>query len=200
MSDAAPFSPQVPVDAQQPAVPDIATQPVVPSESAGTQTAAGAPSEQDSAPEGAQTDTGGDTPSPAITPEANAGAPPVGTTDGTQSVPPVEPHAPADAPKSDEPEEEAEREQGPPPAPVERATRVAPNGDVFDGDVEHPATNTFCKVVAGPHQGRYGVFQSTANIGADGWPDQVVVRTRDAEDENIVVAYSDIRPDVAGRR
>lgn len=115
-------------------------------------------------------------------------------------MPPVEPHAPdAEAPKSDEPEEEAELEQGP-PAPAERATGVAPNGEVFRGDAEHPATNTFCKVVAGPHQGRYGVLQSTANIGADGWPDQVVVRTRDAEDENIVVAYSDIRPDVAGRR
>jgi hypothetical protein len=136
--------------------------------------------------------------------EPNAGTP-EGTPEGTQSAPVEAPAAVlpgAQAPQGTEgptPEEEAEREQGA-PAPAERATGVAPNGDVFNGDTEHPATNTFCRVIAGPYQGRYGVLQSTASISADGWPDRVVIRTRDAEDENIVVAYSDIRPDVAGRR
>lgn len=87
------------------------------------------------------------------------------------------------------------------PARVIVGSGVAHDGAVYrarsDDDV---LTNAFCKVIAGPYAGRYGVFWSTASLGADGWPSEVVVRTRDAEDENIVVSYADIRPDVAGRR
>jgi hypothetical protein len=94
----------------------------------------------------------------------------------------------------------------PAPAPTVEGQPAAPSGVAFDGSVYRARsdndvlTNTFCKVIAGPYAGRYGVYITTASLGADGWPDQVVVRTRDAEDENIVVAYADIRPDVAGRR
>jgi hypothetical protein len=100
--------------------------------------------------------------------------------------------------------------QGFPPLGLKAIARApvppAPSGVAFDGSVYRARsdndvlTNTFCKVIAGPYSGRYGVYITTASLGADGWPDQVVVRTRDAEDENIVVAYADIRPDVAGRR
>jgi hypothetical protein len=125
----------------------------------------------------------------------------------------------ASAPASEEPtaDEEAAREAGPPapaidsagqplnPEPIPAST-IAPSGVAHDGSVyrarsdDDVLTNSFCRVIAGPYTGRYGVFWSTANLGADGWPDEVVVRTRDAEDENIVVKYADIRPDVAGRR
>jgi len=93
-----------------------------------------------------------------------------------------------------------------PSPPSTTAAEAAPSGVAFDGSVYRARsdndvlTNTFCKVIAGPYTGRYGVYITTASLGADGWPAEVVVRTRDAEDENIVVAYADIRPDVAGRR
>lgn len=86
------------------------------------------------------------------------------------------------------------------------STIAVPSGVAHDGSVyrarsdDDVLTNSFCKVIAGPYAGRYGVFWSTASLGADGWPSEVVVRTRDAEDENIVVSYADIRPDIAGRR
>lgn len=87
------------------------------------------------------------------------------------------------------------------PVRVRQAPGVGMAGEVYaprdDNDV---CTNHFCKVVAGPDVGKYGVYWSTATLGADGWPETVVVKTCDANDENIVVNYSDIRPDVAGKR
>lgn len=61
-------------------------------------------------------------------------------------------------------------------------------------------TNHFCNVISGPQAGRYGVYTNTASLGDDGYPDEVVVRTRDAVDENLIVKYSDIRPALAGGR
>jgi hypothetical protein len=90
------------------------------------------------------------------------------------------------------------------PEPVSRQVRVsgvAVDGSVYRGRGDDDAiTGRFCTVVSGEHQGRYGVLQNTATLTANGWPELVVVRTRDAEDENLVVRYEDIRPAQAGRR
>jgi len=62
-------------------------------------------------------------------------------------------------------------------------------------------TGGWCTVVAGDHQGRYGVYTDTATVfTADGWPATVTVRTRDDRNEDIVVDYADIRPAQAGGR
>ena len=81
----------------------------------------------------------------------------------------------------------------------------APPG-VIDGTVYRPRTDndvlsgSFCRVIDGEHQGRYGVFISTDTVFLDGWPATVTVRTRDAEDEYILVNYADIRPAQPGGR
>ena len=131
---------------------------------------------------------------PGDVPEASAGATTEGTTAETSETP-------TDSAGQSGEQSDAAREFA-----QALATPPAPSGVAFDGSVYRARsdndvlTNTFCKVIAGPYTGRYGVYITTASLGADGWPAEVVVRTRDAEDENIVVAYADIRPDVAGRR
>lgn len=87
---------------------------------------------------------------------------------------------------------------------AQRPVTVSPG--VVDGTVYRPRSDDdvlsghFCNVVTGPHAPRYGVFTNTASVGEDGYPDEVVVRTRDAIDENLIVKYSDIRPALAGGR
>lgn len=51
----------------------------------------------------------------------------------------------------------------------------------------------FAKAVDGPHAGRYGVVHSQNN-------DFTVLRTRDAEDEMLLVDPRHLRPDTSGRR
>ena len=142
---------------------------------------------------------------------ANQETPPVQTAPVVPETPPATMDMPADTQHpGDVPEASTgAKTEGSPAGTgehVDQSSPAAPSGVAFDGSVyrarsdDDVLTNTFCKVIAGPYTGRYGVYITTASLGADGWPDQVVVRTRDAEDENIVVAYADIRPDVAGRR
>lgn len=56
-----------------------------------------------------------------------------------------------------------------------------------------------CRVIAGEHEGRYGVLRETSSVGKDGYPDEVVMHTFDAEGETLTVKYADIRPDAPGR-
>lgn len=56
-----------------------------------------------------------------------------------------------------------------------------------------PRPGFFCKVVGGLHRGRYGVLTAIEGTKA-------IVRTRDDRNQDITVNYSDVRPDVAGRR
>lgn len=52
----------------------------------------------------------------------------------------------------------------------------------------------FVKVIAGDHEGRYGVL-----IG-DAAGDTVIVRTRDDDSARIVVKYTDLAPALSGER
>lgn len=74
--------------------------------------------------------------------------------------------------------------------------RNPPEHVASDNDAQ---LGTFVSVVSGPHKGRYGVFHSVGEERA-GWPVTAVVRTRDAEDEHLIVDYGDLRPDVPGKR
>jgi hypothetical protein len=187
------------------AAPDVPTQPPVPSESAGTQTAAGSPSEQ---PEAAiAVPPGVPTEDPTVTasePESSTPAEPGSTTsDATASQSGNEPE-PQPVDSAGQPiAAEGNVPDGSLPAPVSppRPSGVGVDGAVFRGRDDNDAvTDRFCQVVSGPYAGRYGVYLSTASLGTDGWPETIVVRTRDAEDENLVVNYSDCRPSVPGKR
>lgn len=59
---------------------------------------------------------------------------------------------------------------------------------------ETPTLGNFLEVVKGPHDGRYGIYLS------DGDPPNIVVRTRDDNDECLLVDINDTRPTTAGRR
>jgi hypothetical protein len=136
-------------------------------------------------------------PTPA-TPETPPEAPLAPETPVAQPMEPIDPAPPEASPPAPDPAPET-------PIATEE-TRFKPFGVGIDGSVYRPRsdddvlTNHFCRVIAGEYTGRYGVLQSTATLGVDGWPDLVVVRTRDAEDENIIVPYAAIRPDEAGKR
>lgn len=70
--------------------------------------------------------------------------------------------------------------------------RVLSDDEVTEG--------SFCKVVAGPHQGRYGVLHAVEMEDVNGQPLVATVRTRDDNDEYLSVRYEHIRPDAAGKR
>lgn len=78
---------------------------------------------------------------------------------------------------------------------------VTPTGDVHrrrtDDDV---LTGEWADVVGGPEAGRRVAFQRTVTVGEGGYPDQVVVRSRDDRDELLTVNYSDLRPATTGGR
>jgi hypothetical protein len=49
-------------------------------------------------------------------------------------------------------------------------------------------------VVSGEHQGRFGSYRDTAQVCSDGYPKTIWVRTRDADNLLLEVAYEDVRP------
>jgi hypothetical protein len=82
-----------------------------------------------------------------------------------------------------------------------RVVLVSEAGDVVRGRSDDDAlTNQFARVVAGDNVGRYGVFTKTLSIGEDGYPDKVLLHTRDDRDEDLEVDYADLRPAKAGGR
>jgi hypothetical protein len=52
----------------------------------------------------------------------------------------------------------------------------------------------FGVVTGGEHQGRFGVFVDTVSAQANGQPDTVTIRTRDANNELLQVSYDDLAP------
>jgi hypothetical protein len=58
----------------------------------------------------------------------------------------------------------------------------------------------FVNVVAGPHEGVFGVFDKVNEYAADGYPKTVIVEARDAKGDLFTVNYKDLRPAAAARR
>lgn len=77
------------------------------------------------------------------------------------------------------------KEDGVKPVVVNQYTRRSDNDALLGSWVD---------VVSGEHAGRRGAYVDDDTHGEDGYPERVIVRTRDAENELIVVNYSDIRP------
>ena len=79
--------------------------------------------------------------------------------------------------------------------------RVTLTGDVEIGRTDDDAlTNRFATIIAGEHAGRYVVVGSSLEMGSDGYPLRVLVRTRDDRDEVLTVDYADLRPTATGGR
>lgn len=53
---------------------------------------------------------------------------------------------------------------------------------------------SFVDVVGGEHEGRRGHYFEDVSHGPDGYPDLVLVRSRDEHNEVLQAKYSDIRP------
>lgn len=49
-------------------------------------------------------------------------------------------------------------------------------------------------IVSGEYSGRFGTYVATVSHDGSGYPEQIVVRTRDADNLLVEVAYSDTRP------
>lgn len=53
----------------------------------------------------------------------------------------------------------------------------------------------FCDVVSGEHQGRFGSFDRVSQFNAEtGYPERILIVTRDANNELLEVPYEDVRP------
>ena len=67
-------------------------------------------------------------------------------------------------------------------------------GNVRRRDDQDALLNSFVDVVSGEHQGRYGHLFDVVDSEKDGVPRTVHVRSRDANNEVLTVAYKDVRP------
>jgi hypothetical protein len=65
--------------------------------------------------------------------------------------------------------------------------------EILPAMVEPPIYGCFADIVEGPHQGRYGVV-----IKEDG--ETITIRTRDADEEHLIVNPRHARPADPGRR
>lgn len=52
----------------------------------------------------------------------------------------------------------------------------------------------FVDIVAGEHEGRRGHYFADVSHGSDGYPDRVLVRSRDERNEILEADYADVRP------
>lgn len=59
---------------------------------------------------------------------------------------------------------------------------------------QEPFYGHFVTVVAGEHEGAYGVYYDNVTFDANGKPDVILVRTRDADNRQLEVRYADVRP------
>jgi hypothetical protein len=195
-----PITPQTDLQTGQPAVEPVPTPAVPP--------VASAPPEASTGQETAQ--TLGSSPGPTATPssESVTGQTPTLTSGESGSAPTSTEMVPSLATSAapvaaEQPSEPGPAPDAPDPAPEQVAT-VPPaviNGIVYRGrDDRDVLSGNFCRVIAGEHEGRYGVLTGTATVFLDGWPATVTVRTRDDRDEYITVDYVDIRPANPGGR
>ncbi len=76
-------------------------------------------------------------------------------------------------------------------APKPKAAKAVAEPSLTPDEEAH--VGFFASVIDGEHKGRYGVVQSMG-------PKVAVLRTRDDNDENLLVDNHHLRPDTAGRR
>lgn len=120
-------------------------------------------------------------------------AEPVVPVDPTPVVAEAAPSVPAPVPVPATPPSQAELEA--------RRRQVDEEGGVVIGrDDTDAIVGQFADVVDGPYAGRYVVYQRTLTSGDDGYPLTVLVKTRDARDEQLVVDYAHLRPAETGGR
>lgn len=84
------------------------------------------------------------------------------------------------------------------PAPQAKRAPVIVDGRNRRSD-DDALQGGFAKVVSGPHAGKHGTFDEVVTHGYDGYPETVVLRTRDGN-VPLIVHYPDLRPDTSGRR
>jgi hypothetical protein len=65
---------------------------------------------------------------------------------------------------------------------------------------ERPQKGCWAEVAHGPHEGRYGVYLEDDKQEGQDFPEHITIRTRDANEDHIIVNYRDARPSQAGRR
>lgn len=110
------------------------------------------------------------------------------TESDVQTVPEPQPEQ---SPPSDPPVAPVEPTPDPPVGPAPPAVRVDNLTRRSDDDA---LEGHFVKVVSGEYVGRVGGFERVLSSGPDGYPIRILVRTRDAENELLTVAYADVRP------
>jgi hypothetical protein len=84
------------------------------------------------------------------------------------------------------------------PAPEPQLVVINPNAEVnnFNARSDDDAyLGAFVDVVGGEHQGVYGHYLQTIewDLAGDGYPTKILVRSRDANSELLVVDYADAR-------
>lgn len=77
------------------------------------------------------------------------------------------------------------------PTPVVPAVVVDNHTARSDDDALHGG---WVDVVSGEHAGRFGAYVATVSNDRTGYPEQIIIRTRDADNLLLEVAYSDVRP------
>lgn len=122
----------------------------------------------------------------------------------------TEPTAPEESAAPVEPEAASQPFFAPYAAPDESLNpmirEVRARGVDEEGGVHRPRTDEdvrigqFADVVDGPHHGRYVVYIKTIDSLEDGYPKRVLVRSRDARDEDLIVPYAYLRPAPRGGR
>lgn len=81
--------------------------------------------------------------------------------------------------------------------------QVAQPVDVIDNSTrrndDDAVQGSFVDVVAGEHEGRRGSFEHVVTYNdKDGYPETVLIRSRDQRSEPLVVNYKDVRPASGG--
>jgi hypothetical protein len=65
---------------------------------------------------------------------------------------------------------------------------------------DRPQKGCFAEVVSGPHEGRYGVYVADDWVEGQDFPEHITIRTRDENEDHIIVNFRDARPSEPGRR
>lgn len=79
-------------------------------------------------------------------------------------------------------------------APPAQAVVVDNHTARSDDDALHGG---WVDVVSGEHAGRFAAYVSTVSNDSTGYPERIIVRTRDADNLLLEVNYSDVRPSVS---